>query len=78
MTNGLWKLEFSRKLSQLLQDRDMDIYDLCIETGLQEVQVRNYLECRYAPTLFNAINISKALGVSLSELCDYGEMIYAI
>lgn len=65
------KMNFSARINELLAEHGLTQADLCRLTNLATSLVSNYCTGKTRPTLDNAIEIAKALGITLDELVGY-------
>lgn len=75
MTEIEWRNIFAIKLQNLMYERGMTETSLAVQSGLGQPAIWRYLHAERVPLTTSALNIAKALNVSLDELFDYGEMI---
>ena len=76
ITEYRWLERFGENLKMMLKERGMSQRDLAEVSGLAESTISQYLHGHRLPTVKSVINIAHALGCSVNELADFGEMIY--
>ena len=75
MTEREWRNRFSLKLQQLMLRYGFSETMLATRSNLGIPAIYKYLHAQRTPSILSALNIAKAFGISLDELCDYGEGI---
>ena len=61
---------FGHRLRVLLADRGMSQVELAEQAGVSRQAVNNYMTRGTSPSLSRAVDIARALGVSVDDLVD--------
>ena len=61
---------FGHRLRVLLADRGMSQVELAEQAGVTRQSVNNYMTRGTSPSLSRAVDIARALGVSVDDLVD--------
>ena len=61
---------FGHRLRELLADRGMSQTELAERSGVTRQSVNNYMTRGTSPSLSRAVDIARALGVSVDDLVD--------
>lgn len=75
MTDKEWRNRFAIRLAQMMYDRGLNGLNLSVLSGLGQPAIWKYLHAKRTPSITSAINLARALDVSLDELFDFGEPI---
>lgn len=75
MTEKEWRNRFALKLQQLMLQYGFTETMLAARSSLGQPAIHRYLYAQRTPSVLSVINIARAFGISLDELCDYGEGI---
>ena len=75
MTQEEWRYRFKVRLSELLNERNMNQTALARSSGLSVSRISDYMNMKSTPTIFAIINIAYALDTSISELIDFDRRI---
>ena len=75
MTEKEWRNRFALKLQQLMLRYGFTETMLAARSNLGQPAIHRYLYAQRTPSILSALNIARAFGISLDELCDYGEII---
>ena len=75
MTEREWRNRFALKLQQLMLQYGFTETMLAARSNLGQPAIHRYLYAQRTPSILSALNIARAFGISLDELCDYGENI---
>ena len=69
---------FGHRLRVLLADRGMSQVELAERSGVSRQAVNNYMTRGNSPSLSTAVDIARALGVSVDDLVDkpIGELVH--
>lgn len=70
-----WRNRFALKLQQLMLRYGFTETMLAARSNLGQPAIHRYLYAQRTPSILSALNIARAFGISLDELCDYGENI---
>lgn len=70
-----WTTEFTKRLKWLMQERKLNNKELAKKTGVTNVTIGRYVNGKHIPDAYTIIELSKALGCSVSYLIDFGEMV---
>lgn len=76
MTEIEWLEIFGDNLASLLHESNMSQRELAEETGLSEASISNYINKRKMPSIKAVVNIARVFCIDISELIDFGDMIF--
>lgn len=75
MTTEKWKREFANRVLRRLGELDMSQKKLAILTNIDRTIISKYLNCTRRVTIYDVINIARALDVPVDWLVNFGEYI---
>lgn len=75
MTTEKWKREFANRVLCRLGELDMSQKKLAILTNIDRTIISKYLNCARRPTIYDVINIARALDRPVDWLVNFGEYI---
>lgn len=65
------KRRFSRRLKDLMCERNLTACALGVLSGVTDDSIFNYLNCRTGASMCNVVRLASALGVTVSDLIGY-------
>lgn len=68
LTEAQSRMELSRRIYNRMRKLGITQYELAAMTGLTEVTISRYMNCRSSPTYFSLSKIAKALKCTLDDL----------
>lgn len=75
MTQEEWLERFSYNLLRRLYDFGMEQKELAYRASLAESTISRYINGKQVPDARGLLNMSYALGCTVDELIDFGELI---
>ena len=76
MSEAEWLDIFGDNLADMLYDAKMSQRELADAAGLSEASVSSYINKQRLPGIKAIVNISYALDRDVSELIDFGDIVY--
>lgn len=78
MKETVWRAKIAEKLSEKMNEKGYSQSTLAKKAHLTQPAISNYLRGESTPNVRAVINLSYALGCTMSELVDFGERIQPI